>query len=61
MNFPINYGKHDATHYTTALDNKPTLSPTGTEYIQSVTGTFLYYVGALDVAMLPALNDNISQ
>ena len=57
--FPINYGKHDATQYTTTPDNKPTLSPYGTKYIQSVTETFLYYARALDTTMIPALN-NIS-
>ena len=58
--FPINYGKHDATQYTITPDNKHTLSPTGTKYIQSVTGTFLYYARALNSAMLPALNDIVA-
>ena len=59
--FPINYGKHDATQYIIPPNNKPALSPTGMKYIQSVTGTFLYYTRALNATMLPALNDISSQ
>ena len=59
--FLINYGKHDATQYTTTPDNKPTHSPASTKYIQSVTGTLLYYARALDASMLPALSGIIRQ
>ena len=39
----------------------PLLSPSATQYIQSVTRTFLYYAYAIDPTILPAINELASQ
>ena len=53
---PIRYGQKGARQFATAPDTAPFLSPEGTKYIQSTTGTFLYYGRAIDYTIIPALN-----
>ena len=47
--------------YPTAPDTTQLLNPKDTKYIQSVTGSFLYYGRALDRTILPALNEIASE
>ena len=54
---PIRYGQKGARQFATAPDTAPFLSPEGTKYIQSTTGTFLYYGRAIDYTILPALTE----
>ena len=54
---PIQYLIKNTRQYATALDISPLLDPKETKYIQSVTGTFLYYGRVLDFIILPALNE----
>ena len=39
----------------------PLLTPKGTKYFQSVTGSHLYYGRAIDYTILPALNEIVSE
>ena len=41
--------------YASAEDNSQLLSPAEKQFIQEVTGMFLYYARAIDATMLPAL------
>ena len=58
---PIQYGKKGTRQYNNAPDETPTLSPKGTKYIQSTTGSFLFYARAIDSTILPALNGIASE
>ena len=58
---PIVYATKNTRQYATAPDTSPLLSPKDTTYIQSVTGSFLYYGRALDNTILPALNEIASE
>ena len=53
---PIHYGKHNFTQYASTTDTSPTLSITGTRYVQSAVGRFSYYVRAMDITILHTLN-----
>ena len=53
----IQYGKKGERQYTNTPDESPFLNPKETTYIQSATGSFLYYARAIDSTMLPALNE----
>ena len=53
---PIKYATKNTRQYATAPDISPLLDPKGTQHIQSVTGSFLYYGRALDFTILPVLN-----
>ena len=54
---PIQYATQNTRQYATAPDTSPLLGPKQTKYIQSVTGSFLYYGRALDFTILTALNE----
>ena len=54
---PIVYATKNTQQYTTTPDKSPLLNPKDTKFIQSVTGSFLYYRQALDNTILPALNE----
>ena len=54
---PIIYGQKGQRQYATAPDTAPLLPPDETTYIQSATGSFLYYGRAIDHTILPALNE----
>jgi len=54
---PIQCGKKGTRQYATAPDASPLLPIKETKTIQSITGSFLYYARALDLTMLPGLND----
>ena len=43
--------------YANAPDESPLLSMKETKFIQSVTGSFLFYGRAIDYTVLPALNE----
>ena len=58
---PIAYGKKGTRQYATTPDTSPLLPPKQIKHIQSITGSFLYYARALDLTMLPALNEISSQ
>ena len=58
---PIQYATKNTRQYATAPDTSPYLSPTETKYIQSVTGSHLYYGRAIDYTILPALNEIASE
>ena len=49
----ITYG--GKAQYATTEDNSQLLAPADKKIIQEITGTFLYYVRAIDATMLPAL------
>ena len=49
------YGKR--RQYATEDDNLPVLGKQKTKYVQSVVGSLLYYARAIDLTMLPALNE----
>ena len=53
--------KKNTRQYATAPDTSPLLNPKETKYIQSVTGSMLYYGRALDHSILPALNEIASE
>ena len=55
VHLPILYGT-GTRQYATAPDMSPQLNRTETTYIQSVTGSYLYYGRAIDHTILPALN-----
>ena len=46
-----------AQKFATAPDTSPHLTTAETKQIQSTTGSFLYYVRAIDYTILPALNN----
>ena len=54
---PIKYGTKGTRQYASAPDLSPHLSPSDTTWIQSLTGSFLYYGRAIDHTILPALNE----
>ena len=58
---PIQYATKNTRQYATAPDTSPFLSPVETTYIQSVTGSLLYYGRAIDYSILPALNEIASE
>ena len=58
---PIQYATKNTRQYATAPDTSPLLSPMETKYIQSVTGSHLYYGRAIDYTILPALNEIASE
>ena len=58
---PIQYATKNTRQYATAPDTSPFLSPVETKYIQSVTGSLLYYGRAIDYSILPALNEIASE
>ena len=58
---PITYGTKGTRQYATEPDLSPLLSKKDITYIQSVTGSFLYYDRALDHTILPALNELASE
>ena len=58
---PIVYATKNTRQYATASDTYPLLNPKNTQFIQSITGSFLYYGRALDNPILPALNDIASE
>jgi hypothetical protein len=39
------------------IDDTPSLDKSGTKYVQSCVGSFLYYARALDSTMLPSINE----
>jgi hypothetical protein len=61
LHTPIRYGRKGVQQHATAQDISPLLSPIETKWIQSVSGTFLYYARAIDYTLLPALNELASQ
>ena len=58
---PIVYATKNTRQYATAPDTSPLLAPKGTKYIQSVTGSHLYYGRTIDYTILPALNEIASE
>lgn len=58
---PIVFATKNTRQYATAPDTSPLLSPTQTTFIQSVTGSHLYYGHAIDYTILPALNEIASE
>ena len=58
---PIVYATKNTRQYATAPDTSPLLSPKETTFIQSVTGSHLYYGRAIDYTILPALNEIASE
>ena len=58
---PIVYATKNTRQYATAPDTSPLLSPKETKFIQSVTGSHLYYGRAIDYTILPALNEIASE
>ena len=58
---PIVYATKNTRQYATSPDTSPLLNPKDTQFIQSVTGSFLYYGRALDNTILPALNEIASE
>ena len=57
----IVYAAKNARQYATAPDTSPLLNPKDNKYIQSVTGSFLYYGRALYHTILLALNEIASE
>ena len=58
---PIKYGLKGIQQSTPSPNTSPLLTPKETQWIQSVTGTFLYYARTIDSTLLPALNELASQ
>ena len=58
---PKKYATKNERQYSAAPDTSPLLSPLETKYIQSVTGSHLYYGRAIDSTILPALNEIASE
>ena len=58
---PIVYATKNTRQYATAPDTYPLLNPKDTQFIQSITGSFLYYGRALDNTIFPALNEIASE
>ena len=55
----LSYGLR--VQYTHTEPDLPTLDPVGTQRVQSITGTLLYYSQAVNPTMLPALNKIYTQ
>ena len=49
------YGKH--TQYAPSKDITPLLTPAEIGVLQSIVGSLLFYVRAVDPSMLPGLNE----
>ena len=47
--------------YSQKETDLPTLDPAGTQIFQSIAGTLLYYPGAFNPTIIPALNDISTQ
>ena len=58
---PIIFGKKGTRQYANRPDESAFLDIKGIKYVQSVTGSLLYYARAIDSTMLPALNEIASQ
>ena len=58
---PIQYATKNTRQYASAPDTSPFVCPTETKYIQSVTGSHLYYERTIDCTILPALNEVASE
>ncbi len=58
---PIQYATKNTRQYATAPDTSPLLSPVETKYIQSMTGSHLYYGRAIDYTTITALNEIASE
>ena len=58
---PIVYGMNNTQQFTADKDTSPLLTPKETKYIQSVTGTFLYYGRGIDYTILPAIYEIAAQ
>ena len=54
---PVQYGRKGIPQLAPDDDPSPALNKIDTKYVQSVIGTLLYYARAIDVTMLPALNE----
>ena len=54
---PFTYGVKGTCQYATTQDTSPLLPPKEVKHIQSIIGSFLYYARAIDLTMLPALNE----
>ena len=54
---PIKYAIKNTRQYTTTPETLPLLDPKETQYIQSITGSFLYYGHALDFPIRPVLDE----
>ena len=53
----LNHRTEKKRQYAKEPDTLPILNPTGIKYVQSVVGSLLYYSRAVDLTMLPALNE----
>ena len=58
---PIQYGSKGTRQYAKNEDTSALLDKKGIKFVQSVTGSLLYYARAIDGTMLPALNEIASQ
>ena len=58
---PFTFGPKGTRQYTNKPDQSEYLDKKGIKFVQSVTGSFLYYARAIDSTMLPALNEIASQ
>ena len=58
---PIVFGTKGTRQYANKPDTTAFLDKKGIKFVQSVTGTLLYYARAIDSTMLPALNEIASQ
>ena len=58
---PIQYTTAKKQEHATAPDTSPSLDQNETKYIQSFTGSLLYYGRALDHTILPVLNGIASE
>ena len=54
---PVQFGRKGIPQLAPDDDPSPALNKIDTKYVQSVIGTLLYYARAIDVTMLPALNE----
>ena len=57
----VNCTNKGKIQYVQQPENTPFLNKDDTKYVQQVVGVFLYYTRALDITMLPALNQIGSQ
>ena len=57
----IQYATKNTRKYAATPDTAPLLTPVETKYIQSVTGSHLYYGQTIDYTILPALNEIASE
>ena len=58
---PVVFGPKGTRQYANKKDDSLYLDKKGTKYVQSVTGSLLYYARAIDSTILPALNEIASQ